>query len=323
MDLSNISNIYKENLENFFKNEKIIEIIYKEQYGEKNYNNNKEKYQKDFREIMNNTVFIPYITIDHFEDFIASTRQQFGDEYIEQNYNKELSLLKKLQNEKKNIIKNYSSFLLDDLKHFYPKLTQNEYNEILKKCSNVSFDNNATFIQNLLPKNKKGLFHKSKKAKIEKCINKYKKLTEDKVLIETSSYFKHTLDTPNGKYYTSIMDMMSKGGQWVIQKIGKDSNKNIRYIFLPVLTYKNEEEYLKNAVHEVMHISKEKFYKNKYVSGLLERAIPKNPNKSVLNKNDNFFTNIVQSIKWLKFSKKNNLPQDKELYNTISRKYFY
>lgn len=386
MDLGSISDIYKENLKNFFNDERIIKLIYEEQFGKEYYKNNSKKCQDKYEEIMKNTVFVPYITMEHLEDFLVSVsnksgdeyikqnyvtecefldntleyrnnlcktleenynkygaeyviqnyakeyeflsnaeelkkkllsiRTKFGQEYIMQNYNKELNLLKKLESEKKKIIKNYSSFMLDELKQFYPKLEQKECDIILKQCKNLNFNDNVSLIQELLPKNKNGFLQKSKQKKIDKCIEKYRSLVEDKVLIETSSYFKHIQNIPHGKYYPNVLEKISQGGQFVYQKIGKKTDKNAKYIFLPVLSYKNKEEYLKAAVHEVMHVSKEIINKNKYISGLLEKNIPSNSNKSDLLIEDKLIRNISHYIKWARFEKKHNLPKSKKLYLT-------
>ena len=56
VDLISISNKYKNNLENFFKNEDVIEIIYRKQYGDTYYEMHKNECKKNFEEIMKNTV---------------------------------------------------------------------------------------------------------------------------------------------------------------------------------------------------------------------------------------------------------------------------
>lgn len=383
MDLNSISNKYKINLEKFFNNDDVIEIIYRKQYGDEYYEANENECKQNFKEIMKNTVFVPYITMEHLEGFLVSIREEHGDQYLADNYGEELNLLKKLQNEKKTIIKNYSSFMLDELKQFcpnlekdkynkilenfsnslsevkeycynleedkynkivkkfsnslaelkrvYPKSEKNEYNKIfenfsnsldelkqfcpvykeddynkilenfsnslneviqfysnfekdnynkiVENFSNTSFEDNVSKIQSLLSENKNGFFQKLKRKKIEKCIEKYKKLAEDKITAATSSYYKHISDIPNGKNYANILEEIQAGDSCVLQKVGKKSDRNMRYIFLPVLTYKNKEQYLTFALHEVMHLSKEKIQKNKYKTGILESTIAKNPTK--------------------------------------------
>ena len=49
MNLSEISNKYKENLDNFFSNEDVIEIIYRKQYGDKYYEENELECKKEFK----------------------------------------------------------------------------------------------------------------------------------------------------------------------------------------------------------------------------------------------------------------------------------
>ena len=488
MNLQDISNIYQKNLITFFNDEKVIELIYKEQFGSKNYDENREYYLKKYKDIINNTVFIPYITLEHLDNFLINKQKNYaknfleshsnekknffkklyssnkdiikknslfmlddlkklfpnlnknqyskmlknylnidktslkqlipnltednylniskhcskknnnfidlydlklllpnltedqyskilnyssnmatqyltnelfkdtkgfftkskklktekilkemfenyrkktneeistetsninleaqllyGSKYIESAFSKELNLSKRLNAEKKDIIKKYSSFMLDDLKELFPSLTKDEYSKILKHCSNKSFDQNAKFI-------KEGFFTRFKKSKVEKIIEKYIKLTDEKVLMETSSYFKHVSDTPNGKYFTSIIDEISENKQVAIPKIGKDSDRNIRYIFLPILQYDSMEDYLKSAVHEVMHISKEIIHKNKYISGLYENIISQNRNESKFIENDSDFQNFIQSIKWSKKLKKCeiNIPYKQKSYH--------
>lgn len=281
VDLISISTEYKNNLDNYFKNEDVIEIIYRKQYGDAYYEKNKNKCKENFEEIMKNTVFIPYITMEHLEEFLYSIRLTQGDQYLLENYSEELKLLKNLQNEKKTIIKNYSSFMLDELDEliqYCPDLDKNEYNKMLKNFPNISFED----IQSLFSENKPGFFQKLKRKKIEKCIEKYKKLTNDKITAETSSYYKHISDIPYEKYYTSILEEIQEGDTGIIHGIGRKSDRNMRYIFLPVLTYKNKEQYLTFAVHEVMHISKEKIHKNKYKTGILESTMSLNPGKANL-----------------------------------------
>lgn len=440
-NLGDISNIYQENLNSFFRNDSIIKLIYEEQFGSDNYQENYELYQKKYNEIMDNTVFIPYITLQDLDDFLMDSQrnyvnfyfeanpnkkthllqqilqkkqniikeysslllddlktlfpnltedeysnilkhcsnnsfeqnakyiknelfkdkknlftklkkskvekiiqnhkkiaddkisveteklfrenhQLYGSEYLESHFSKEINLSRKLNAEKKDIIKKYSSFMLDDLKELFPSLTSDEYSKILKHCANTTFDENAKFIEDELFKDKKGLFTKFKKSKVEKIIKKYQKLTDEKVLMETSSFYKHLSDVPEGKYYTDILEGISSRGQFVTQKIGKKTEKNIRYIFLPVFNYKTKEEYLKNALHEVMHISKEQLSTKHYKSGFLVRDLQKNPLDSTLTMNRNSFVNLLQTFKWSIIAKKNNLPKHSGLYNSIQRNSF-
>lgn len=281
VDLISISTEYKNNLDNFFKNEDVIEIIYRKQFGDAYYEKNKATCQKNFEEIMKNTVFIPYVTMEHLEEFLFSIRLTQGDQYLIDNYSKELKLIKKLHNEKKTIIKNYSSFMLDELDEliqYCPDLDKHKYNKMLKNFPNISFKD----IQSLFSEKKPGFFQKLKRKKIEKCIERYKKLTNDKITAETSSYPKHISDIPYEKYYANILEGIQAGDTGIIHGIGRKSDRNMRYIFLPVLAYKNKKQYLEFALHEVMHLSKEKIHKNKYKTGILEATLPINSNKSLL-----------------------------------------
>ena len=477
--------IYKENLKSFFNNIEIIKLIYNEQFGTSYYEEKKEDCQLKFENIMNNTVFVPYYTMEQLEDFLILVRDSFGRKYISENYKEELEfftknselieqlgqsnfedskdfgnnkeefdllvhtinikdhlnavmdevgnnyinqkykdeidLLKNLHNKEKNIIKkystfmldelkqfypqlnedeykkilkqcpnstfeknilmiqkllqqkkipptktgllekskqekidkciskfrklvrdkiqmepknakniikNYSSFMLDELKEFYPKLQPNEYEKILKKCSNSSFKDNISLIQELLqekdiPKNKTGLFQKKKQQSIEKninkCIEKYRTLVNEKILIETSSYSNNISDIPVDKYSVDILEHIKKGHADVTSKIGRNSNKNVRYIFLPILTYSNKNEYLKAVIHEVMHISKESICKNKYISGLSSHKLNKKPSVGNI-KHKSHHGKISHYIKWTKFLKKHHLPISDEKASTLSRK---
>ena len=310
MNLGDISNIYQENLNSFFRNEKVIELIYKEQFGSEKYSENKKNYHENFKNIIDNTLFVPYIRLEDLDKILSI----YGNEYAKANFAKELNLSIRLNAEKNNIVKKYSSFMLEDLKQLFPNKTEDEYSKILKDCSNKNFDENAEFIENELFKDTKGIFTKFKKAKVEKIVEKYRKITADKIAMETSSFYKHLSDVPEGKYYTDILERMSSGGQFVAQQIGKNTDKNIRYIFLPVLKYHSKEEYLKNALHEVMHISKEQISKKHYKSGFFVRNLQKNSKLDAKNK---FFNELWQTLKWSKIAKKNNLPSQHKLYNSV------
>ena len=314
MKLQDISDIYEKNLKDFFRNEKVIECIYTEQYGEENYKKNKEKYHLAYNEILDNTMFIPYITLDHLREYINSVRIKYGKSYVENNLKEETQLLKNLTFEEQKIIKNYTITMVDELNTILSKTDKIDPKSILQQSSCSSFDENVNLIQEALNEGKKGLFFKLKSQKIKKCIAKYKKIVQEKILIETSSYFKHKSEMPNDKYYTSILDDMSENRQFVSQYIGKNSNKNYRYIYLPVLQYKTKQEYLKTAIHEVMHISKEKISKTKYQSGLFEREISAN-NSGILTVNDNLFDNLLQTLKWHKLTKSQNLPKENNKYH--------
>ena len=318
MDLGDISNIYKENLNSFFRNEEVIDLIYTEQFGSDNYNDETKKdYLEKYNSIIDNTLFIPYITLDDLDNMLIQQRELYGDNYIKDNLGKELNLSKKLHAEKKEIIKRYSFFMLDDLEQLFPKLSMAEYSRLLNNCSNNSFEENANFIKDELLKDKNKLFTKFKKTKVEKIIEKYKKLSDKKILMETSSFYKHLSDIPDGKYSTDILQIISEGGQDAIRIITKQTNKNedenadkdkakdkdtgidihidtntdtdtnktkdknIRFVFLPVFKYHDETEYLMHGLHEFMHICKELILNNKYYqSGFFINKLSKKINDS-------------------------------------------
>ena len=158
MNLGDISNIYQENLNSFFRNEKVIELIYKEQFGSEKYDENKELYHENFENIIDNTLFVPYIRLEDLDKILSI----YGNEYAKANFAKELNLSIRLNAEKNNIVKKYSSFMLEDLKQLFPNKTEDEYSKILKDCSNKNFDENAEFIENELFKDTKGIFTKMK-----------------------------------------------------------------------------------------------------------------------------------------------------------------
>ena len=82
MNLQDISNIYQKNLITFFNDEKVIELIYKEQFGSKNYDENREYYLKKYKDIINNTVFIPYITLEHLDNFLINKQKNYAKNFM-------------------------------------------------------------------------------------------------------------------------------------------------------------------------------------------------------------------------------------------------
>ena len=324
MELADISNKYQENLNSFFRNKEVIDLIYTEQFGSDNYNaKTREKYLEKYNSIINNTIFMPYITLDDLDNMLIQQRKLYGDNYFKNKFSKELRLSKKLHLEKKEIIKRYSSFMLDDLKQLFPKLSMDECSKLLKVCSNNSFIENASFIENELLKDKNKLFTKFKKNKVKKIIKKYIKLSDEKILMETSSFYKHFSDMPMGKYSTDILNFLSNRDQRVEQRIGKQTDKNMRYIFFPIFKYPNKTEYLKTVLHEVMHISKEQILNNKYYkSGFKVSNLAKNPNDSVLTINHNRFIDFWQKLKWSQKAKKNNFTFNSKPYTTAERNNF-
>lgn len=430
MNLEDISNKHLKNLNSFFRDDKVIEYIYKEQFGEKNYNDNNyyidgdaavhNHYHDKFNEILDNTIFIPYITLDHLDNMLINAQRTFGrvyldlyenldkkeqlrqkiksvkndimeknsslmieelkqvfpnltieqystmlkhcsntaaqsitdkyfidnngffskkkklkaQEIIEKNikmtdekiieevnninseaellygleanmkrFGEEIKLSKRLNAKKKDIIKKYSSFMLDELKQLFHGLTEDEYSKILKDCKNNNFDENAEFIieENLF-KDKKGFFANLQKNKAQQIVEKYRELTSKKILMETSTFYKHFSDVPNGKYYTDILEKMSRSNiSFAVPCIGKQTNKNIRYIFLPILQYKDKENYIKTALHEVMHISKEQISKENYKTGMLVTDLPKDLNASIETASHRHFDlpNFMKRFNWM------------------------
>ena len=97
MNLQDISDVYQKNLMDFFSKEEVVECIYKEQYGEENYKNNKEKYHEEYKKILENTVFIPYVTLEHLQKFITANKDKYGEQYIRHAFNEENKLLQYFQ----------------------------------------------------------------------------------------------------------------------------------------------------------------------------------------------------------------------------------
>ena len=112
--LEEISEKYQSELVNFFSDEQVIDYIYNEQYGSTYYSKNRHKCLCEYKDIMDNTVFIPYIRLEDFEMFLISripteisndiankTSKNKGDiadyfqginEYLENNYKSEFLL---------------------------------------------------------------------------------------------------------------------------------------------------------------------------------------------------------------------------------------
>lgn len=310
MDFKYIVNQYKNNLATIFSNEQVIESIYKEQYGEKTYLENKEEYNNRYKEIMSKTMFVPYITLEHLQNLVKDIRYKYGEKYLLENF-KELNILSRnLTNKKNIIIKDYTERLLQDIKSKMPKIKG--IDNILKDCTNEEPQLNEQIIQLAINKNNK--LSKLQENKLRKIMQTYQKDVKEKILIETSSYFIHKSEITNDQYYTSILDGMLSNGQFVTQAIGKDSSKNFRYVFLPVLQYRTEQEYLKNAFHEVMHISKEHISNKKYVTGLFERIIS-SKGGNLLGK-DNPINNILSQTLWKIYKNKANIKVIEEPYHS-------
>ena len=318
MNLKDISEKYQENLVNFFNNDKVIDFIYKEQYGEKNYEENKEICRKEYKNIIDNTVFVPYITLQHLEDFIKSAENKHGQKYVEKNLNSENNLLRRLYIKRDSIIKENFSVLYDELKQLNPKLndvdlTKSMYEDVQQKNPLTNVDSIVKNLENILNQNKQPL-HPFKNKKVSQLVAKFQIDIKDKILIETSSYFKHKTDVSKNDNYVYVIENLTKGGQRVQEHIDENPEKNCRYIYLPVLTYKTKQDYLKDAVHEVMHISKEKITGTRWKSGFMKSlTVKEHPIKS-----------LIQSLRWASlkkdFSKIKNLnfPNESEKYKSSS-----
>ena len=171
------------------------------------------------------------------------------------------------------------------------------FDENVPKVSNLTSNQNICEIKNYIKNNKK-INSILKKIKIYKYIDAYKQCVDDKILIETSSYFKHRMDVLPEKYGTDILKCMKSGTSFVEEKIGKDSSRNCRYIYLPVLKYNNKSELLEFAIHEVMHISKEKVSSKKNRSGFFEGGLSKDKREANTIVNTRTIDSILGNIMW-------------------------
>lgn len=313
MNLEDISEEYQKSLVSFYNDDRIIDHIYKEQYGEENYNLHKDEYRKQYREILDNTVFVPYITLESLELFLALNQKKYGENYVQKKYPDELKLCVKLNNKRKNIINQYTKLLIEEVKSVVKDLELDE-----KKLSNTNFKLNIRLISDSLNLDGKSLLQRLKKKKIDKIFNKYEAAVNGKIITETTSYYKHKRDYSGDKYYTSAIEDIKSNQSFVKQAVGKMEEKNCRYIYLPVMTYRNSKDYLIFAVHEVMHISKEKISKGKYQSGLLTRYLDSNKMGSSLYLTDSIRNNLLQSIRWAIFKLKNHKKIDGQMYYTAS-----
>lgn len=303
MELEDISKKYKENIENFLKNKEVIEQIYKEQYGEEEYNKNKDMYNEQYKEIIENTVVIPYITLEHLENVLVSIGKTYGKEYVEENYKNEVNLARKLIIKKDEIVKEYTKQLLVDLQNKKIKIIN--FKELEEKLGNNVTEN----IQNIKQHTKEniiGIIGKYKERKLDKLLNIYEEDVKNKVLIETSTFFKHMRDIPKNKFSVDLVKIILGNESGAPARIGKEKNKNCRYIYIPILKYCSKEEYLKDVIHEAMHISKEKILGKKHRRGLNELKILRNTNGQMYVP---FSLNLINSLKYKKIQKQFGLPK--------------
>ena len=305
MTLKDISSKYQDNLIQFFSDEKIIEQIYKEQYGLEDYLANKDFYNSSYKNILNNTLFIPYITQQHLENYINSYIEKYGNDYVQKYLQKDVKLLEDLQSEKNKIVKKYTVFLIDELMNRYPAYTQWNRNDIIKLCDSNNFSENVTIIKNNFTKQ-----NEIKQLFINEYIKKFSKIVDEKISMETSSYYFHRSQLPTNISYISIDSKIMKNSI-CCQKVCDSNDNNYHYVFLPILDYHNKDDYLVDAVHEIMHISKERIFKNKSQTGLIQEHINRKTSKF-----SEPIPNIFNSIKWNILSKKNNFYKGSKLSDT-------
>lgn len=321
MNLDDISEKYQKNLISFFYDERIIDHIYKEQYGEESYKIHKDEYRKQYEDIMKNTVFMPYVSLRDLARFLLYNKGLYGADYVKENYPEELELYHRLNAKKKNIVAEYTNLLLDELM----QATNNKLEIDKSELSKDNFENNVKLIGEKIFLKKGSIIDYFKKKKINNIIEKYKNAFDGKMIVETTTFFKHRRDCSDDKYYASIMHRYERGNSFVAECMGKDANKNCRYVFLPVFAYKNKNDYLTLAIHEVMHISKGKISKDKYQSGLLKRYMSKSEIGSTLHeeasgtKGDiqyvgNLFRGLTQSMQWYLFKQKRHKKLDNKVF---------
>lgn len=297
MELKSISEEYQKNLDSFFRDDTVIDIIYEEQYGKANYNKKKEAYKKEYTNIMNNTIFIPYITLAHLENFIKSARKKYGDIYVKNNLKSEEHLLSRLSIKRDQIVEHEYSLLFEEIKKISPRLQDVDFKSALndpKKPKTMLSDLNQIKenIISTLDDNKKQLFP-LKRKKITDLIDKYTRDVNDKILIETTTYYKHRADVPSNKNYPNILGSIKDDGQFVNVDPTATLDRRCRYIYLPILKYQNKDQYLTYAVHEVMHVSKEKNTSKSTQTGF----------KNLLPVKHSKLKNLLSALRWSKAKK--------------------
>ena len=119
MQLEDIAKRYRDNLRSFFSDETVIEQIYKEQYGKENYTANSGAYKEQYRYILDNTVFVPYITIEHLQQFLGQMSFKYGKEYLKR-FGEEEKLYTRLDAKRSSIIEQYTSQLFAELDKMMP-----------------------------------------------------------------------------------------------------------------------------------------------------------------------------------------------------------
>ena len=206
MNLEDISEEYQKSLVSFFNNEKVIEHIYKEQYGEDDYKLHEDEYKKQYKEILDNTVFIPYITLEDVERFLRTNVDKYGENFVKEKYGDMIKLCTSLNAKKKRIIEKYTDLLLEEIEGVVG--TVNIDRKMLK---NTNFTKNVVQISDCLNLNEKNIFQRLKKKKVDKIFESYRNAVKGKLVVETTSYFKHKRDISSDKYLAdSPLDLIEE-----------------------------------------------------------------------------------------------------------------
>lgn len=308
MDLEHISQEYQQGLIKFFNNKKVIDFIYEEQYGKDYYNRNKESCIKQYEQIMKNTLFVPYITMEDLGDFLARTREERGDYFLDKFFSEEINLYRKLKSKKSSIIQEYTKRAIESITEIIPDFEIAEC-----ELSKDDYKENVNTIKDYINLYREDVSDSVIK-KAYKLIDTYVESVKGKILIETSSYYKHRRDLPDEKYCAHLYENMLEKECSVQQSIGKNGDKNFRYIYIPVMSYLSKEDFLTVALHEVMHISKEKIYGDKYQSGLFIRTVSPNEMKGSLNAEYDVLESIVQSARWLSLELQRGIDVQGKIY---------
>ena len=122
-----------------------LNLISEEQYGKESYQEQKAEFTQRYKDIMKNTVFIPYITLEHLEKFIIFIKLKYGNEEAETKFPQEIKLLNRLTNVKQGIMLEYTTRLIEEVKSIIPNHEGIE--EILKRCLE---DKTNTTLNNIL-----------------------------------------------------------------------------------------------------------------------------------------------------------------------------
>ena len=69
-------------------------------------------YNEQYKEIIENTVVIPYITLEHLENVLVSIGKTYGKEYVEENYKNEVN------NEKNHWLFSFKAIKINKINRF-------------------------------------------------------------------------------------------------------------------------------------------------------------------------------------------------------------